>query len=54
MIVILQKEVKLMITQNHGWEKKDGTAFTDPLANSDVANSEKEGSMLYIIKGLAR
>lgn len=44
----------LMITQNHGWEKKDGTAFTDPLANSDVANSEKEGSMLYIIKGLAR
>jgi len=44
----------LMITQNHGWEKKDGTAYTDPLANSDVANSAKEGSVLYIVKGLAR
>lgn len=44
----------LLITQNHGWEKEDGTAFTDPTANPDVANSRKEGSMLYVIKGLQR
>lgn len=44
----------LMITQNHGWERADGVPFTDPTANPDVANSRKEGSMLYIIKGLER
>ncbi len=44
----------LMITQNHGWEKADGTPFTDPNANPDVANSRKEGSMMYIVKGLDR
>ncbi len=44
----------LMITQNHGWEKADGTAFTDPLANPDVSGSSKEGSMIYIVNGLAR
>ncbi len=44
----------LLITQNHGWEKADGTPFTDPTANSDVANSRKEGSMLYLINGLPR
>ncbi|GGX04407.1 hypothetical protein [Aquimarina muelleri] len=44
----------LMITQNHGWERTDGVPFTDPTANPDVANSRKEGSMLYIIKGLER
>ena len=44
----------LLITQNHGWEKTDGTPFTDPNANPDLENSRKEGSMLYIIKGLDR
>ncbi len=44
----------LLITQNHGWEKADGTPFTDPTANPDIANSRKEGSMLYVIKGLER
>tara|TARA_R110002049_G_scaffold242042_4_gene415868 strand:- start:505 stop:1965 length:1461 start_codon:yes stop_codon:yes gene_type:complete len=44
----------LMITQNHGWEKADGTAFTDPLANPDISGSSKEGSMIFIVNGLAR
>jgi len=44
----------LMITQNHGWEKTGGETFTDPLANSDIAGSSKEGSVMYIVKGLAR
>ena len=44
----------LLITQNHGWEKKDGTPFTDPKANPDLANSRKEGSQLYLLKGLKR
>ncbi|MBQ4801881.1 phosphatase [Aquimarina sp. MMG015] len=44
----------LLITQNHGWERADGVPFTDPAANPDVANSRKEGSMLYVIKGLER
>ncbi len=43
----------LLITQNHGWEPADGTSFTDPKANPDLSN-RKEGSMLYIIKGLDR
>jgi hypothetical protein len=43
----------LLITQNHGWEPADGTSFTDPLANPDLTN-RKEGSMLYLIKGLER
>lgn len=48
------KNTFALITQNHGWEKADGTPFTDPAANADVANSRKEGSHLYIIKGLER
>ncbi|WP_010523067.1 alkaline phosphatase PhoX [Aquimarina agarivorans] len=44
----------LLITQNHGWEPADGSAFTDPTANADVANSRKEGSMLYLVEGLER
>ncbi len=44
----------LLITQNHGWERTDGIPFTDPNANPNVAESRKEGSMLYIIKGLDR
>ncbi len=44
----------LVITQNHGWEKSDGTPFTDPNANPNLAESRKEGSMLYVIKGLGR
>ena len=43
----------LLITQNHGWEPADGSAFTDPDANS-AADTRKEGSMLYVIQGLAR
>lgn len=42
----------LLITQNHGWEPADGTSFTDPKAKADM--STKEGSMLYLIKGLDR
>jgi hypothetical protein len=44
----------LLITQNHGWVKADGTPFTDPKANPNVAGSEKEGSQLYLIQGLKR
>ncbi len=43
----------MMITQNHGWEPADGSAFTDPTAN-DPNNSSKEGSMLYVLSGLER
>lgn len=43
----------LLITQNHGWEPADGTSFTDPKANLNLEN-KKEGSMLYLIKGLDR
>ena len=42
----------IMITQNHGWEPADGSAFTDPLANSQ-ADSRKEGSQLFVLKGLS-
>ena len=52
--VLKVKNTFMLMTQNHGWEKADGTPFTDPKANSDVANSRKEGSMLYVIKGLER
>lgn len=41
----------IMITQNHGWEPADGSAFTDPLANS-APDSRKEGSQLFVVKGL--
>ncbi|WP_246070086.1 PhoX family protein [Mangrovivirga cuniculi] len=44
----------IVITQNHGWEKADGTPFTDPSAVANIAESRKEGSMLYVIKGLGR
>lgn len=43
----------MVITQNHGWEPADGSAFTDPKANS-VVSSTKEGSMLFTITGLGR
>jgi len=43
----------LVMTQNHGWEPADGTSFTDPLANPNLSNT-KEGSILYLIKGLDR
>lgn len=43
----------LLITQNHGWNPADGTSFTDPKANPDLAN-RREGSQLYLIKGLDR
>ncbi|UBM59088.1 phosphatase [Marinilongibacter aquaticus] len=45
----------LLITQNHGWEPLDGSAFTDPQAIVDFKNSSsKEGSMLFVIHGLER
>ncbi len=47
-------ETFIVITQNHGWERADGTPFTDPNAVSNVADSRKEGSMLFIINGLER
>ncbi len=47
------KNTFLIITQNHGWEPADGTSFTDPLANPDLAR-RKEGSQLYKITGLER
>ncbi|AUP77768.1 PhoX family protein [Flavivirga eckloniae] len=43
----------LLITQNHGWEPADGSAFTDVKANS-AHNSRKEGSVLHVITGLDR
>ncbi|MEH0158327.1 alkaline phosphatase PhoX [Limibacter armeniacum] len=43
----------LFMTQNHGWVPAEG-AFTDPTAFPDVANSPKEGSVLFAIKGLER
>lgn len=43
----------LVMTQNHGWEPADGSAFTDPTANPDP-DSRKEGSMLFVIEGLQR
>ena len=43
----------LLITQNHGWVPADGGAFTDALANN-AAETEKEGSQLYVIQGLKR
>ncbi|SEK58194.1 protein of unknown function [Aquimarina amphilecti] len=52
--VIGVDETFVLITQNHGWEKADGTPYTDPNANPNLADSRKEGSMLYIIKGLGR
>lgn len=47
-------ETYILVTQNHGWEKTDGTPFTDPNANPNLADSRKEGSMLYVIQGLDR
>jgi hypothetical protein len=52
---VLQKDgTFIMMTQNHGWEPADGSAFTDPTAVPDVANSRKEGSMLFLLEGLER
>lgn len=47
------KNTFLVMTQNHGWEPADGTSFTDPLANPDLAN-RKQGSVLHMITGLER
>lgn len=44
----------LVITQNHGWVPADGTSFTDPKAVTNIGSANKEGSMLYLIKGLDR
>ena len=49
-----QDDTFLLITQNHGWEPADGSAFTDPDAVAQVDLSIKEGSMLYLVKGLER
>ena len=50
--IINEPDTYIMITQNHGWEK-EGVSFTDPNANPDLDN-RKEGSVMYIVKGLAR
>ncbi len=42
----------LFITQNHGWVSDN--PFTDPKANPSVSTSRAEGSVMYIIRGLAR
>lgn len=42
-------ETFLLITQNHGWEDPN---FTDPKANPN--STRDEGSMLYVVNGLAR
>ncbi|WP_124979842.1 PhoX family protein [Nonlabens xiamenensis] len=52
--VIGVDESFLILTQNHGWEPADGSAFSDPNAVNDVASSSKEGSMIYVISGLDR
>ncbi len=44
----------VLITQNHGWVPADGSAFTDPKANSVVNGSREEGSVLHIVTGLER
>ena len=49
-----QDNTFLLITQNHGWVPADGSAFTDPNAVAQVDLSIKEGSMLYLVKGLER
>lgn len=46
-------ETFLLILQNHGWEKADGTPFTDPNANP-ASDSRKEGSMMFVLNGLDR
>ncbi|NIK91727.1 phosphatase [Mangrovimonas sp. CR14] len=51
--IVGKEDTFLMMTQNHGWEPADGSAFTDPNANP-AADSRKEGSMLYILEGLDR
>lgn len=52
-VVDSNRNTFIVITQNHGWEPADGSAFTDPLANPSD-DSRKEGSMLYVIEGLQR
>ena len=47
-------ETFLMVTQNHGWEPEDGSKFTDPNANPNVADSRAEGSQIYVVQGLGR
>ncbi|MFM1808711.1 MAG: hypothetical protein RLZZ242_1436 [Bacteroidota bacterium] len=47
-----KKGTFLMITQNHGWSPKDGSAFSDPKAVIDIDSSLKEGSMLFLVEGL--
>ncbi|MCR9250357.1 MAG: PhoX family protein [bacterium] len=44
----------ILITQNHGWERANGEPFTDPNANPAVEGSRAEGSVLHVVRGLAR
>ncbi|MEP0481089.1 MAG: alkaline phosphatase PhoX, partial [Nonlabens sp.] len=44
----------MVVTQNHGWEPADGSAFSDPNAVTNMASSRKEGSILYVLTGLDR
>ncbi len=50
--IIGEKRAHILITQNHGWVPADGSAFTDPDANPNVEGSIKEGSQLYLVRGL--
>jgi hypothetical protein len=47
------KNTFLLITQNHGWEPADGSAFSDQMATYGTATS-KEGSVLHLVTGLER
>jgi hypothetical protein len=49
--IIGQSNAFLLGIQAHGWEN---AGFTDPKANANLASSSKEGSMLFLVKGLPR
>ena len=52
--IVGEDETFIMITQNHGWIDSE-KIFTDPTAVSDVqGHRSKEGSQLFLVKGLDR
>jgi hypothetical protein len=53
--VIGEANTYILGIQNHGWEKADGTPFTDPTAvPENIESSTAEGSQLFIVRGLNR
>lgn len=53
--VIGEANTYILGVQNHGWEKADGTPFTDPTAvPENIESSRAEGSQLFIVRGLNR